>query len=439
MLRYAMRIHLTIMLAAVSGMRCCRWGALARQAESDLHPWAAGIAPDVVDQAQSHAFDWMHGFPRIVIENGKVHAAPSHGYEDFVREPHPIVLMVIKLLCFVGLPDLDIVVNPADHAVVDHDSKVRIPIWSWTKTTSHLDLFMPYWSAAWLPEPHHLQSEEEWNQRLTKMVFRGGSGTGHATSAESTSDSGERATWSTELWRDAPRSRLAQLCHNHTLCDAGFYKIHQDAPEWLRHKINSSGLLRPRVSSDEMTRTTKFTMLLHGNGPTASRSVREFGAGTMPFMPQFPDREYWYDAIQPHVHYLPVSRDLEDLNAKLQWAKVHNLESFHIAQEATRFKNAVLTNECVVSCHWAQKLSNYATLLRYQPSAARVGALQVELNHHQVNHLIKYADSRMVAQLNLSASEIHAAHQCVRQHTKKGREKRTRVWQQPRGRAVVRR
>ena len=43
-----------------------------------------------------------------------------------------------------------------------------------------------------------------------------------------------------------------------------------------------------------------------------------------------------------------------------------------------------------------------------------MGASQVELNHHQVNHLIGYAGSRMIAQLNLSASEIHAAHQCVR-------------------------
>ena len=106
--------------------------------------------------------------------------------------------------------------------------------------------------------------------------------------------------------------------------------------------------------------------------------MREFGAGTLPFIAQFPDREYWYDAIQPYVHYLPVSRDLEDLEAKLQWAKVHNLESwakvhnlesYLIAQEATRFKNAVLTNECVVSCHWARQLSKYAKLLQYRPSA----------------------------------------------------------------------
>ena len=175
-----------------------------------------------------------------------------------------------------------------------------------------------------------------------------------------------------------------------------------------------------------MTRTTKFTIILNGNGPTASRSVREFGAGTLPFIAQFPDREYWYDAIQPYVHYLPVSRDLEDLEAKLQWAKVHNLESwakvhnlesYLIAQEATRFKNAVLTNECVVSCHWARQLSKYAKLLQYRPSAARVGASQVELTKHQAAHLIEYARNRMVSQLNLSASEVHAAHQCVRRHT----------------------
>ena len=411
------------------GVKCCSWEALASQAESDLRPWAAGIAPNLVDQAQNHAFHWMHGFPRIVIENGTVYASPSHGFEDFGRDPHAIVLMVIKLLCFVGLPDLDIVVNPTDSAVVWRDSKERIPIWSWSKTISNLDLFMPYWSAAWLPEPHYPQSEEEWNQRLTKMVFRG-TITGHATSAESSSEKysdWERETWSTELWRDAPRSRLAQLCRNHTLCDAGFYKMVQDAPEWLRHEINSSGLLRPRVSSDKMARTTKFTMLLNGNGPPSSRSVRDFGAGPMPFMPQFPDREYWYDAIQPYVHYLPVGRDLEELDAKLQWAKVHNLESFRIAQEATRFKNAMLTNECVVSCHWAQKLSKYATLLRYRPSAARVGASQVELNHHQANYLIEYAARRMVTQLNLNASEVLAAHQCVRRHVTKRRVSKRRL------------
>ena len=157
----------------------------------------------------------MCGFPCIVIENGIVHAA--RGYEDFLQDPHAIVLMVIKFLCYVGLPDLNIVINPGDDAVVNLDSKVRLPIWSWTKTSSNLDLFMPYWNALWLPEPEHLQSEEEWNQRLTKMVFRGSSGTGHATSAD-LGHPGTRVRRHSvslpgrQIYGETPRARASRNC-----------------------------------------------------------------------------------------------------------------------------------------------------------------------------------------------------------------------------------
>lgn len=53
--------------------------------------------------------------------------------------------------------------------------------------------------------------------------------------------------------------------------------------------------------------------------------------------PDSDEIQWFYGALKPHVHYLPVKGDLSDLVEKLDWAKSHDDECRQIADKAYQF------------------------------------------------------------------------------------------------------
>lgn len=47
--------------------------------------------------------------------------------------------------------------------------------------------------------------------------------------------------------------------------------------------------------------------------------------------------EWFYSAIKPYIHYIPVNKDLTDLFSKVEWLKQHDKEIEKISQNATLF------------------------------------------------------------------------------------------------------
>ena len=74
--------------------------------------------------------------------------------------------------------------------------------------------------------------------------------------------------------------------------------------------------------------------------------------------------EFFYEALQPWVHYVPVNEDLSDLEEKISWAKENDEEARAIAEAGYDFIVRNLTYDDVKE-YWRELLSEYSKLLRF--------------------------------------------------------------------------
>lgn len=72
--------------------------------------------------------------------------------------------------------------------------------------------------------------------------------------------------------------------------------------------------------------------------------------------------QWYYRALKPYIHFLPVKKDFSDLAETLSWARAHDLECEHIAQNATQFVLENLREEHIY-LYLDLLLNKYADLL----------------------------------------------------------------------------
>jgi hypothetical protein len=78
------------------------------------------------------------------------------------------------------------------------------------------------------------------------------------------------------------------------------------------------------------------------------------------------DNEQWfYDAIKPWVHYIPVKQDLSDIIEKVEWVKTHDDEAKKIADESTKFVQNNLMPEHI-DLYIVTLLNEYAKLQNFK-------------------------------------------------------------------------
>ena len=77
--------------------------------------------------------------------------------------------------------------------------------------------------------------------------------------------------------------------------------------------------------------------------------------------------EFFYPAMKPWVHYIPVPKDAseEELYNLIEFAKEHPDISKKIADEGASFIKAHLTMHDV-GCYWRDLLKEYSKLLTYK-------------------------------------------------------------------------
>ena len=76
--------------------------------------------------------------------------------------------------------------------------------------------------------------------------------------------------------------------------------------------------------------------------------------------------EFFYPALVPYVHYVPVARGLEDLFAAIAWARAHPEECGRIVQQAQAFARAHF-NQRFLNRYMLALFVEYAKLLRFAP------------------------------------------------------------------------
>lgn len=312
--------------------------------EEDLAPWKNGITEEVFNTAKSNNYGSHYQIVnhKLYREEGCMFPARCSGNEHFILE-------VIK-----KLPDMEFVINTRDWPQISSRQQ-PIPVFSFSKVKgqSH-DIMYPAWTfweggpAVWPIYPTGLGRWDEqreiiprtakswpWEKKKNKGFFRGS-----RTSSE----------------RD-PLILLSRS--NPELVDAEYTKNQA----W---KSEADTLHRPPAKEIRLEDHCDYKYLFNFRGVAASfRFKHLFLCDSVVFHVGSAWLEFFYPAMKPWVHYIPVKEDLSDVRDLLEFAKENDDVVHEIAKRGRQFIWDHLRMEDV-TCYWETLLKKYAKLLKFK-------------------------------------------------------------------------
>jgi len=314
----------------------------------DLTPFSGGITRSMVEQAEA-----VSRVTKYQIINGKLYRS-----EDcmFPFRCTGIEHFLLKLLIDHEIPDSEFVVNTRDwpqlHRAVTRDP---VPVFSFSKTAQYLDIMYPVW-AFWCGGPaislyprglgrwdEHRESLGQaaeawpWEEKLDLAMFRGS-----RTSAE----------------RD-PLVMLSRRCPS--IVDAQYTKNQA----W---KSSKDTLGMEPAQEISLESHCQYKYLFNYRGVAASfRFKHLFLCRSLVFHVGDEWLEFFYPAMRPWIHYIPVPKDadMEELYNLIEFAKEHPDISKKIADSGATFIKENLTMRDV-ECYWRDLLRQYTELLTYK-------------------------------------------------------------------------
>lgn len=182
-------------------------------------------------------------------------------------------------------------------------SDVVYPVFSWAKSASYLDLLMPYWSFVWVPwcnsetnAKFQKDLHTEYALKTDKAYWRGSATGGYFTK---------------DNWRNQTRARLSLICEQHLdICDAGLVRCTQCTKEAALEIEQVLGY--KSVDPDNHFENYKIAILVDGNTSPSSRALTYyyFSSRTLILWQKTEAWEFFYNSLQPYVHYVPLSESV---------------------------------------------------------------------------------------------------------------------------------
>ena len=191
---------------------------------------------------------------------------------------------------------------------------------------------------------------------IPDFLFDGWPETGVADYAETTwevADAGaaaplqSRCGWIGDPTLSAVRSRLIDISQAHgDLVDAS--GIDWDNRDRVRSPVDPGATVPYNfMTLPEQVRRWAWLIDVEGDG-YSSRLKILLHSGRPVFIQERPYHEWYWDQLQPMVHYIPVRRDLSDLVERLQWAREHPEQAAEIGQAGQALALSQLTREAAV-------------------------------------------------------------------------------------------
>ncbi len=267
---------------------------------------------------------------RFSIQNRHLRFSLTENNLDFRPFRH-ILAVLKKINDLVALPDIDFILSLEDGFA--GETGIPLFVYAKAKEASSLVLMPDFKALTGYPtlrrEIEESSQKHPWETKVAKAFWRGSTTGG----------------WLTALnWRQIPRVKLAflsQACP--ALLDArltGVVQCDLDIPPLIR----SQGLLGPMVSQADHLRY-KYLVDVDGNSCSFERYFWALLSNSVVLKQMTPNIQWYYGALNPYEHFIPVKEDLSDLFDQIQWAKTHDKEAQQIAARATAFIRNELTPE----------------------------------------------------------------------------------------------
>ncbi|KAL7292873.1 hypothetical protein TKK_0013545 [Trichogramma kaykai] len=256
--------------------------------------------------------------------------------------------------------NLELVINTRDYPQSGKHFGEPLPIFSFSKTPDYNDIMYPAW-AFWAGGPaislypnglgrwdtHRVTLDDarqkfSWDEKKDVAFFRG------------SRTSSERDNL-VLLSRAKPELVEAQYTKNQA---------------W---KSEKDTLNMPPVKEVALEKHCEYKYLFNYRGVAASfRHKHLFLCGSLVFHVGDEWKEFYYDALKPWIHYIPVQpnaspKELENL---IRFAQDNDAIAKRIAERGRDFIFEKLTLEDVM-CYWRRLIRRYAKLVDYKPTMAK--------------------------------------------------------------------
>nr|CAG4637073.1 EOG090X07KN [Ceriodaphnia reticulata] len=314
----------------------------------DLNIFQHGITKNMIDRAKERGTKYQIIGHKLYRDKDCLFPSRCSGIEHFI-------LKVIS-----HLPDMEFIVNTRDWPQISRHFGEALPVFSFSKTKEYIDITYPAWTF-WEGGPaislyprglgrwdqHRISIDKmaatyPWSEKESKAFFRGS-----RTSSE--------------------RDPLVLLSRKEPdLVDAQYTKNQA----WKSDADTLGAAPAKEVSLEDHC---AYKYLFNYRGVAASfRFKHLFLCKSLVFHVGDEWIEFFYPALKPWVHYIPVpsSATQRDLARLLRFARENdNL----VSRIATRGHQLVWSHLKLsdVDCYWRYLLTEYAKLLRFQPQLDR--------------------------------------------------------------------
>lgn len=320
---------------------------MAEQIECDLKPFEHALSRHCLDQFFDELKEgWL--LTRVRVVKGQLSVESSHSAKnhDFAARLAFAFGRLRWLLYKNGmhLPDFDLIFSGHD-ILSNHVLAVRkgkfVPAYPLFVIAKHQHdpgmILMPDWHALEEYGSDKLKILEGnrrflWHVKDNRLFFRG-------------VDSG---CFDRLNWRNCSRVRLVRLSlQRPDLIDAKFVDLTQyEFDPSIRSEMMSQGMLGSPFPVNEIPR---YRYLADSDGhPANTPSIGLIlFSNSLLFKHNSPDRLWFFKALQPYVHFIPLASDLSDIFSQLEWAKQHDGECQQMVKQANQLAEEVLSPEAV--------------------------------------------------------------------------------------------
>ncbi len=280
---------------------------------------------------------------RCHIQNGKISIQDLHPPIQTASRLSTILQAFSRLMYLTPIPDTDFIICVGDSLAPEASLFFyHIPILTFAKHTQDtLSVLIPDCEALSesvyekvLADTTNARISFPWHTKETKAFWRG---------ATTGSDLSGNIGLNSHNYREFPRIKLVELSSKYPhLIDAKLSILAQvDDPRVYE-------LLTPYVGHSVPVLDHlkyKYQLLIDGNTCTYSRAYWQLFSDCLIFKQTSPHIQWYYNCLQPYVHYIPIAHDLSDLVEKIEWAKEHDIDMQKIAANANAFAQQNLTKD----------------------------------------------------------------------------------------------
>ncbi|VDM39040.1 unnamed protein product [Toxocara canis] len=307
----------------------------ASQIVADLLPFQSGVNKSMLEAASVFGVHYQLIGGRLFRQQNCPFEARCEGVEHFL----------LKLAD--SLPNLEFVLNVHDPPQIRSD-RPALPVFSFSKDSSHLDILYPAWSF-WSGGPaislyptgigrwnETIEADSvEWERRNAIAFFRGSR---------------------TNTLRD----RLILLSRRlPNLVDAKYTKNQA----WRSIKDSLGEQPASEVSFEHHCH---YKYLFNFAGVAASFRFRHLLlCGSPVFHVDHEWIEFFYGALHPWIHFVQVSDEMNELEELIKFAREHDHLMRRIGSRGRAFVESHLRMEDVL-CYWRRLLTEYSQLLTYR-------------------------------------------------------------------------